>query len=895
MALSVQLTINSVVYDVANYVMKDSIFIDESLFNDKDLKPTTNKASFTLSRDCPYIDELFAWADDVPITISLDGVPAFTGYLTDDHSLSIGTTGAKEVKIDAEDPGIRKLKVSWVSTDTLSTIFNGIKVCDPADITHSFVHILAALAGVNLATMPTISSPLYFTVKDSDSKDYWGVLTDVLFDNKHVFYFNPAGELALYSFATLTGTPTQAISTSAEVLAKNGDDGIKITKRLLTFKQVDVKFKEAETLAVATIYRDTTGQTAINDCNIELAGGAYYPSTCDASTYAFFDYFLEDGRKILSVGSATPDFVVDSGITAEYLNIGLSARVRFLNTLGITADIRKLKVAGTNVVAVKAESKVIAGESSKFKKEYEAKYITSKTAAAELANLLYFFYKNSSSTYKWRSYMGTLYPSATLFPETTLYPMGDLIALGEIVNLKDPLFTSLDVNTAVVKRKYRLGYYGADYEGVGIGTIILSNPIGYTPTVPAITPGPKYLATKPLVADPLGETPDIVDFDGQYGTYNGSTYIGTIQNTWTRITPKRYSDVEDTIARNALIGMIAGDIVYQLDTRQWYKYTTSWVTDGAAQLIPADVVTYAPKNLGRYEAAHPTAHNPGDFWTVFDTDDDPIQRGVWFDNLGTPTRISAVTGEIGYTTNVVLLAKLSSCMADVSWCEKNSYGTVSDYGIAVFFESFGAVMAFILNLFAQNITLGAAGFLKSHDYAESGGNPTAGFMLDVANQLIKAYGAKFVNATISGKATLAELVLSGVTAGNNKVRSSAETEVYTNNISFTLAKQVQIGAGGQYRTYFDLNLWADRYDYGFSATAAIFRNRDGSRTQVGTDRVKTTTEYEGYYEDISGWQEGDIVEVWYKVSNSTFARAYARAVVVYIAEQPGILKYIGNP
>ena len=533
MALSVVLTIDSTPYDVADYVMKDSIIIDESLFNDKDLRPTTNKASFILQRACPYIDELFAWADDVPITISLDSVLAFTGYLTDDHSLSIGTTGAREVKIDAEDPGIRKLKVSWVSTDTLSTIFNGDKVCDPADTGNSFVHILAGLAGVNLATMPTISAPLYFTVKDSDSKDYWGILADVLFEHQYVFYFNAAGELALFSLASLTGTPAQMVSTSADVLAKNGDVGIKVTKRLLTWKQVDVKFKEAETLAGAVIYRDTTGQTAINDCDIPLAGGAYYPSTCDASTYAYIDYFLEDGREILSVGSAASAFVVDSGITAEYLNLGLSARVRFLNTLGITADIRKLKVAGANVVAVKAQSKVIAGESSKFKKEYEAKYLTDKTKATELANLLYYFYKNSSSTYKWRSYMGTLYPSETLFPAATLFPLGDLIALGEKIDLKDPVFSGLDVDVAVTKRRYRLGYYGADYEGVGIGTITLSSAVGYTPTAPAIVPGPKYLATRPLAADPAGASPDTADFIGQYGVYAGQRYTCTaLPDTW---------------------------------------------------------------------------------------------------------------------------------------------------------------------------------------------------------------------------------------------------------------------------------------------------------------------------------------------------------------------------
>jgi hypothetical protein len=63
-------------------------------------------------------------------------------------------------------------------------------------------------------------------------------------------------------------------------------------------------------------------------------------------------------------------------------------------------------------------------------------------------------------------------------------------------------------------------------------------------------------------------------------------------------------------------------------------------------------------------------------------------------------------------------------------------------------------------LFIQEITLLASGWLKTHDYAETDGLPTTGFMLDVANQIIKAYAARFVNCTINN-AILTDAFVSG--------------------------------------------------------------------------------------------------------------------------------------
>lgn len=179
------------------------------------------------------------------------------------------------------------------------------------------------------------------------------------------------------------------------------------------------------------------------------------------------------------------------------------------------------------------------------------------------------------------------------------------------------------------------------------------------------------------------------------------------------------------------------------------------VADEAKDYTDTEIPSKAPKNLGRFNAAHPATHNNLDWWVVYDTDDSPIERGVWYDDAGTETRISAVSGETGYTTDATLLAKLTSCLVDIAWCEKNSYGVAADYGIAMFFESLGAVTAFIEELFAQNITMASGGVIKSVNYAETGGYPTAGYELLSSGGLLKAKGAILRDVDIGGDNSVA--------------------------------------------------------------------------------------------------------------------------------------------
>jgi len=294
----------------------------------------------------------------------------------------------------------------------------------------------------------------------------------------------------------------------------------------------------------------------------------------------------------------------------------------------------------------------------------------------------------------------------------------------------------------------------------------------------------------------------------------------------------------------------------------------------AVEAIPQ----YSPRYLGRYSASHPSSYNNGDWWLVYDTDDSPIQRGVWYSNNGTPTRITT-------SSSADLQGKLVAALADIAWAEANGYGKATNYGgFDTFFTALGAVNAFIQNLFAQNIILQTAGYLKSHDYAESGGFPTAGFMLDVANQIIKGYGATFVNTEISGKATLRELVISNISAGTNPIRA-VFAQSFVGYVTLT-AQNMQICASGSVRAHIE----ASRNGASTGWDLAVLKN--GTTIYSDYKSVAQDSIWYEYNYDLSV-VAGDVIKITFSPLNNNGAAL--RNTYFGISEQPGILSFIGNP
>lgn len=197
----------------------------------------------------------------------------------------------------------------------------------------------------------------------------------------------------------------------------------------------------------------------------------------------------------------------------------------------------------------------------------------------------------------------------------------------------------------------------------------LAYPVGYwTPTTAGTKSKAYYDAVEALRAY-LFVTPGVI----LASTW--TTTITIVKATWLGL----WNAVRATEA----------DYAAQVD-REWAaSYTRDYSDD------------YAGKYLGRYDHVHPDS-NPHDWWLVYDTDDSPITRGVYFDDgvIGTPDPVRITT-----SSDATYQGKMVAALADIAWAEKNGYGTASSYGFSVFFESFGAVNAFIQNIFCSSISL----------------------------------------------------------------------------------------------------------------------------------------------------------------------------------------------
>lgn len=156
------------------------------------------------------------------------------------------------------------------------------------------------------------------------------------------------------------------------------------------------------------------------------------------------------------------------------------------------------------------------------------------------------------------------------------------------------------------------------------------------------------------------------------------------------------------------------------------------------------------------------------------------------------------------------------------------------------------------NLLAQNIVLKQQGYIKSHNYAESGGSPTAGFMLDAANNVIKTYGMKAYNGNFCGNIEMSGGFLKAndtpfkpmamlnlgynngaIQLTNSKNVSSVtrqEKGVYTIYFTNPIKLATHVYADNKYIDVFVIGNAADTFDAGF--TNPIFMTPNWLRQYV---------------------------------------------------------------
>ena len=431
--LSYTLIFNQTSYNITNNVIPDSLNLSYNLFN-KDLKPTTNKASFRVKLPQNLYELLLAYQSDIQVEIKDGSTFLFKGYISDNYSFNLSNIGRLPIEISAEDVGIRYLKKVWVSSNGLYTLINSKELSKPSDAVNSAIHILSALAGIAVSSsIPSVSSLITLNIQDSDNFTYWDVLEKLCYEFGYIFYITNDGKLSLYKVAKTSITSIATFTPSSNIVSENAKSGLEIKKNLIAYKQVNIEYDEWESKENLYVFRDTTGGTATYDCLIPLAPNAYYPEGADAETFVFPEYKLESGQDIINVFEASLEMLADAGITAEFSNLGTKGRLRIKNTSGVTAYIRKLKIKANQVTYKKNNNIVKAGDNVTPTLKYKADYIHAYVDASNLANTLKDYYKYSIYTYSFRS--------------------KDDYALGSIVTINDNVWNSISNEMVLITGK----------------------------------------------------------------------------------------------------------------------------------------------------------------------------------------------------------------------------------------------------------------------------------------------------------------------------------------------------------------------------------------------------------------------------------------------------------
>jgi hypothetical protein len=117
-----------------------------------------------------------------------------------------------------------------------------------------------------------------------------------------------------------------------------------------------------------------------------------------------------------------------------------------------------------------------------------------------------------------------------------------------------------------------------------------------------------------------------------------------------------------------------------------------------------------------------------------------------------------------------------------------------------------------------------------------------------------------------------------VGAGDNLCVSS-DGEKKTTSQSYVKAKEIKVYRPGTYRIKFDLAIRGS----GLTAYGRIYRNGEA----IGTERSTSKTSWTTFSEDIAGWEEGDLIQLYYHHTGGTKSEgARVRNFRVYYDQGP---------
>ena len=502
-------------------IIRHSFTFKEQILNG--LSPSSNSVSFKLHRDAEVISKILSYQVDARAVLSDGNTTLFTGYLSDNYTWMVNTTGESELEIVIEDVGTKLLGKAFLTSDSPSVYYLAGKVYSG---NNSILTQICIRAGISIAAnQDLISTEIAANIdKNITCKELLG---NILLESGYTYYFNNLGALCLYKIDCTSINNVPVIDKNQ--LYEVNKNAITLTKRIKQYKQVNVSYDEYETRNNALVYKDISGQDSTHpDCNITIKPNAYYPvqlrdvatvnamkalgtadvdlnsyvrvtgtnkvyqvvelgtpgAAYDGTTYSFVESSvsevsfveakdLDSGKEIISISNVSGTVNYTGSVSYAISQRGSkNISVVLHNTGNSDANITKLQATAT-IVDLKAKCIVVAGEAASSNESdnvysTHASYIHNREYASLYANLISNYYKYCNYTYQ--------------FNATVDYD------LGSIVNVVDNIFSGLTVNLLLTAKNYSDKSSVIKYTGVAVSPFDLSADTNSEQTLTPVTP-----------------------------------------------------------------------------------------------------------------------------------------------------------------------------------------------------------------------------------------------------------------------------------------------------------------------------------------------------------------------------------------------------------------------
>jgi len=350
----------------------------------KDLSPTENTLSITISPNILFQNKLAACSDMPKIRAYKNDVLFFSGFVRnnfeDEEKILLQPSKLECITL------LQKLKVK-IGYD-LS--FANPYVCNNNDTSTSFVHNLLYYFGLSVTDIiiPNIlyTIPVWNNIAYEGST-YFDVISEMLKEYGYILSTNAENKLIVYKIRPDVLTPVGAFTKGQNILNK-----IKRTKEEEEYLEFKVSYLTTKTLTDKTVFDDTGDK--------KIAPYSYYGA--DEGNDEWYANYKVENETVLGVLNASLVFEAPSYVSVQTFQPGqTSALIKIYNDSTAEQTIEKLKIKATAICKkskINCYYKKVLHSGKEYK--YDTKYTFNKDVAFNFLNDLAYYYAYSDFSYE---------------------------------------------------------------------------------------------------------------------------------------------------------------------------------------------------------------------------------------------------------------------------------------------------------------------------------------------------------------------------------------------------------------------------------------------------------------------------------------------------------------